>query len=371
MKILHVISSLRLGGAEKLLSDLLPRQKKAGHEVAVYTFLCQRTPIMASLEHAGVPIIYANRHEGVYSPTHIIRLRRLMSEYDIVHTHTFSPQLFSAIAHWGLSYPMLITTEHNTFNRRRNIKGFLLMDRWMYKQYARVICISQAVKQQLNRYISETSSCSCVVHNGIDVAKLSQAAPLDLSQIVAISSRTDRFVLMVSAFRWEKDQKTLIKAFMDLPSNYHLLFAGTDLQGLQAECEQLVEKLNLQHRVHFLGVRTDIPNLLKAVDVVVQSTHVDGFCLAAVEGMAAGKPVVVSDVPGIRDIVDGYAVLFPHGNAEALASVIQELCENPDYAATIAARCQQRAKEFDISKMVAGYDALYHEIYDESCLRKN
>jgi len=362
MKILHVITSLRLGGAERLLTELLPRLQQMGHKVAVYSFLGINTPFADQLRRAGIEVIMGPENRSVYNPGHIRILRQLMPLYDIVHTHNSSSQLFAALANIGCDTP-LVTTEHNTTNRKRNHWFLHQIDRWMYRQYRQIICISPAVKQQLNADIPCTINRSIVVYNGIDMSRFEQAQPADLREIIGadIPSQTF-FVIMVAAFRWEKDHATLIKAMTYLPDNLHLLLVGTDHYGLQAKSQQLVESLHLTKRVHFLGERTDVPSLLKAADVVVQSTHVDGFCLAAVEGMASSKPVVVSDVPGIREVVQDYGLIFPHQNAKALSEHILQLYQNDNYSSLTASRCKQHALEFDINRMVSNYNTVYQNI---------
>ena len=164
---------------------------------------------------------------------------------------------------------------------------------------------------------------------------------------------------MVSAFRAQKDQKTLIKAMKELPSDYVLELAGGGEESLIDECKQLVRELQLDGRVEFMGVRTDIPFLLAESDVVVLSSHYEGLSLSSLEGMASGKPFIASDAEGLRDIVGGYGALFPHEDAKVLAQEIQRLCEDETYAQDVAKRCQTRAKMFDIEVMVQKYLQLY------------
>ena len=111
-----------------------------------------------------------------------------------------------------------------------------------------------------------------------------------------------------------------------------------------------------------LGLRTDVPNILKTADVVVMSSHWEGLSLSNIEGMSAGKPFVASDVNGLREVTQGYGLLFPHEDAEALAKIIQQLHEDRQYYQQIAARCYERAKEFDISKMASAYAEVYRQL---------
>ena len=112
----------------------------------------------------------------------------------------------------------------------------------------------------------------------------------------------------------------------------------------------------------FTGVRSDIPNVLKAADVVVMSSHLEGFGLAAVEGMAAGKPVVASDVVGLRDIVKNYGCVFPQGDERRLAEIVERLKNDSNFYKTLAGQCYLRSKDYDISKTIDSYIDVYESI---------
>ena len=121
MKILHVITSLNIGGAEKLMVDLLPRLKQRGVEVELLVFVGNRTMFYDQLEREGVKIAAFAEKGSVYNPLHLIRLYRFLKKnhFDVVHTHNTAPQLFAALVA-VLCSVVLCTTEHNTSNRRRN-----------------------------------------------------------------------------------------------------------------------------------------------------------------------------------------------------------------------------------------------------------
>ena len=126
--------------------------------------------------------------------------------------------------------------------------------------------------------------------------------------------------------------------------------------------ESLVKQLDVADSVKFLGLRTDVPRILKTADVVVMSTHYEGLSLSNIEGMSSGRPFVASDVDGIHEVTDGYGVLAPHEDAEALASVIKKLAEDREYYDEVAVRCYQRARQFDINETVSGYNKIYEQL---------
>ena len=358
MKILHVITSLRTGGAEKLMVDMLPRMNALGVEVDLCVFDGVRTPFYEELEKKGVKIIPFGT--SVYSPLNILRLLKLMRKYDVVHTHNTACQYYAAIA--GLwTKCKKITTEHNTTNRRRQKRGWLFWDRWMYGRYDKVICISKETRENLLHFLYDVNAV-CVnekyvtIYNGIDVANYASS-----NHVSNTGNGHIHVILMVGAFRWEKDQKTIVRALQHLGNEYSVWFVGGGSKELRGECELLAKELGVDDRTLFWGERNDVKDLLLQASVVVQSSHVDGFCLAAVEGMASGKPVVVSDIPGVGDIVGGYGVLFPHEDAQALAREIRKLCEDGGYCKEVVKRCQERARMFDIGVMVERYMDLYQD----------
>ena len=143
MKILHVITSLQMGGAEMLVVNLLPRLHALGHEVGLVVFNGERTMLMERLEAACPSCRIYKLGGSYYNPLYIFKLVRIMRQYDIVHTHNSSPQLYTAIANVSCR-KKLVTTEHNTYNRRRKWKWYIPLDKWMYSRYKRIICISKS-----------------------------------------------------------------------------------------------------------------------------------------------------------------------------------------------------------------------------------
>ena len=354
MKILQVITSLYTGGAEKLISEIAPMLRDKGHQVDVLAFDGTETAFKKALTDKGIKVYSFGKGCNVYNPPFIYRLTKLMKNYDIVHTHNTAPQLFAAIGS-VLCSVVLCTTEHTTSNRRRDWKWYAWIDKWMYSRYRKVICISDSTEQNLRDFIRDSSDKICTILNGINITRYSHAIPVDKS---TISNHPERKVVaMVAGFRYQKDQETLIRAFKNLPEDYELWLVGDGER--RAIIEQCIKDNQLEDRVVLLGIRSDIPSILKSVDLVVQSSHWEGFGLAAVEGMAAGKPVVASDVEGLAQVVEGAGLLFPLGDDKQLADIIKQLIENQTYYQQIASKCIERAQMFDIQKMVDAYNEVY------------
>lgn len=356
MKILHVITSLHTGGAEKLMVDLLPRLKAKGLEVDILLFDGTATHFRKDIEAQGIKVFDLGIGGPVYSPLRLFKLIPYVKRYDVVHTHNTAPQLFAAIAS-HFSSVILCTTEHNTSNRRRKWKWYAIIDRWMYNRYKNIICISKKAEENLRGYIGHSKADICTINNGVDIARYANAIPSEELNKIAPDSRK---IMMVAGFRWEKDQDTLIKAIAMLPEKFHLFLVGDGVR--RVELTALIASEGLSNRVHLLGLRTDVPQLLHAADYVVMSSHFEGLSLSSVEGMSVGKPFLASDVDGLREVVKEAGILFPHKNSKALAYEIMRLEKSPELYNNIADKCVACAQNYDISKMAKKYYQLYTSI---------
>ena len=353
MKILHVITSLRTGGAEKLMVDLLPRLRVLGTDVELLLFDGTRTPFYDELEKTGIKIHHLSIGGNVYNPLNIIRLIKYIRKYDIFHTHNTACQYFVPLAKSLLNAKCkLFTTEHSTNNRRRAHKIFKTIAKFIYNKYTGIISISAKATESLTHFIGQNINVF-TIENGVNITKYSQLNQISLCEL-------DKIITMVAGFREAKDQDTLIRAISLLPDNYKLWLVGDGER--RKILENLVLELKINNRIKFWGIRSDIPQILEKSHVVVLSSHWEGLSLSSIEGMASGRPFIASDVDGLREIVSGYGILFPHQDAEALANEIKSLCENKEKYNQIASACQKRAKQYDINIMAEKYNQLYYNV---------
>lgn len=363
MKILHVITSLGSSGAERLMVDLLPNLKKMGDDVELLLFNGMRVPAdqFEVLEAAGITIHHFSEDWNLRNPTHIYKLTKIIGKYDIVHSHNSTCQLYTALA--SLVTPVtLCTTEHSAYNRRRGKWWFKPIDKWMYSRYSKIICVGEQVKKNLCDYLDSYDDKFITVYNGIDLKRFEDVVPLKRKDL---GIEDDKFIItMVSLFRPPKDQDTLIRSMKILPDKYHLVLVGGGER--QSTLESLTKSLGVEEKVSFVGVRADVPEILQTVDVVVQSSHWEGLSLSSVEAMASGRPIIASDVDGLREVVKGAGLLFEHGNHEQLAARIRELCENPEYYNMIALQCRQRAQCYSIDAMAQGYHNVYMKLMNDN-----
>lgn len=354
-KILLIINSLSIGGAEKLVVDIA---KSNPDKYEVIALRSSSSFLEQTLLDSDVNYRYLSSG-SVYNPLLVFKIMKYLRMYNVVHLHLF-PTLYWIVFAKMLSFSnvKLIFTEHNTHNRRRESKFLQIIDKFIYKKLNYIITISESTENNLRHHLGFNNDNIKTITNGIDLSKFNLNNVKD-NELKFFDD--DAFILIqVSSFTSQKDQKTLINALSHLPQNIKLLLVGEG--PLKVTHELYVEENNLSDRVKFLGIRNDVPELLSHSHISVLSSHFEGFGLVAVEGMAMGKPVIASDVPGLSEVVRGAGLLFEPGNSIDLAHKVNELYENQDFYQEVATNCLDRSKDFNVAEMIKKYENIYSKL---------
>ncbi|WP_406796677.1 MULTISPECIES: glycosyltransferase [Brevibacillus] len=355
MKILQLINSLDYGGAEVLLKDLISQFRELGVIVDVAILQKLDSKLEEELLNNGIKIHYLDQ-KSIYNPLHVASLIKLIKNYDIIHVHLFPSQLWMAISMMiSRCKRTIITTEHSTHNRRR-VSWFRPIDRWMYNRMDSIVCISDGTKHSLVEWLPNLSDKVIVINNGIDVTKFSSAKAKESKiDIIGVDAP---LILSIGRFQPEKDHQTLLKA-VSLVEEAHLLLVGDGV--LLEEMKQLADDLNIKHRVHFLGRRNNVPELIKLADVYVQPSIWEGFGIASLEAMAGGTPVIASKVSGLQELVENAGILFEPGHYEELANKLKIVLNDEDYRQQLSNKGTARSLQFDIKSSALEYVKLYNQ----------
>lgn len=348
MRVLHVISSLEIGGAQRLMSDLLPLQKRMGVDVSLLVLKTEDTDFTKKVLDAGVPITSLNA-TSFRNPLLAIKLRRVIKNYDIVHAHLVHALYLCSIAARGLDVE-LVYTEHSTSNNRRGKTFMQSIEKWIYGRYEKLISISEQTQTALQGWLQSSDSRFVVIHNGVDTKVFSSIH----------REKIPNSLIMVSRFASSKDQETVIRAMKMLNEDVTVRFVG-DGENLE-HCKQVAKEIGVGNRVSFLGARSDVANLVDESYIGIQSSNWEGFGLTAVEMMAAGLPVIATDVDGLKQVVEGAGVLFPVGDAVALAQHIKHILNDKRYYDSLSEASKKRAEKYDISMTAQQYINCYKQI---------
>jgi glycosyltransferase involved in cell wall biosynthesis len=204
-----------------------------------------------------------------------------------------------------------------------------------------------------------------VVYHGIDYQKYSQTNTTDLKSQLGLAQ--DNLVIgFVGRLNVQKGIKYLLDGFKliaEISRNVHLVIAGTgELEGM---IKEFVSKFNLENRIHLLGFRKDIQDLMKTFDIFLLPSLWEGFGIVLIEAMAAGNPIVATNTSSIPEIVeDGRnGILVPPENAEAICDVLVKLISEPELRIKFGKEGQKIVREkFTIERMINDYENIFDEI---------
>ena len=362
LKVLQVINSLGPGGAEKLVVDTIKIYRERNLHVDIFLLDNKEYPLRKILEETpGVKILSSKTKLSVYNPLQIYYLNKYLKNYDIVHVHLF-PSLYWVYFASLFSFKKvkLIFTEHNTTNRRRDHAILNFFDKLAYKKYSKIVTISNAVHENLKQYLGKKYNLF-KIYNGIDLEEIHLAKPYSKKKFDL--TENDVMLIQVSSFTPQKDQETLIKALALLDGKFHLFLVGVGTT--MEKCQQLARELKVDKRLHFLGMRRDVPSLLKTADIVLLISHFEGLSLSSVEGLASGKPFIASDVPGLTEVVENGGILVPHQNAKQLKNKIFQITEDKALLQKTVESSLRKSKNYDVHLMVENYLNLYNSIIED------
>ncbi|MAT90301.1 MAG: hypothetical protein CMC35_06370 [Flavobacteriaceae bacterium] len=371
MKIIHLIISLGKGGAEKLLVDNLPIYKKMGHDVTVVQLssMLESEEYVEELKKNDIPL-YSLSSGSFRNPLLIVRLRSYLKKNncDVLHVHLFPPLYWASLATLGLKdKPKLIFTEHSSSNERNTKKIFKPLERFIYSRYDAVIAITERVNEKLLEWLDMPSKIK-LIHNGVDIERFNSALPHKPEYFKEHfgTPLTSFKVIMVSRFSYPKDPITLIEAISLLPETVHLFFVGDG--ELLNDAKIKVEELQLGNRIHFLGFRMDIPELMKGSDLNVLSSLHEGMSGVTLEALASNTAFLGSASPGIQELVPDKRYLFETCNSVDLSKKIIKLFKNPDFKDELASEGYKFVKNYSVHKMIQSHLDLYNLLLKDDML---
>lgn len=335
-----MLCDLSGGGAERLVLGLC-RAGLVEQAVATVQGGGVLEPAFAA---AGVPVWQGGRRPGTAGAATAWRLARHVRGVDLVHTHLFAGDAFGRVAGFVAGVPV-VTTEHNVNRDER--AHHRLVKRALAPVARRVAYVSEAARAHAEAGEGIRHPGACVVPNGVDLARFRPAVPGPGTRLLAVGRDVP-----------QKGFDVLLRA---LPDGVTLRIAGRSTRrGTQRVGGATVE---------WLGEREDVPELLAASDLLVVPSRWEGFGLAAVEGMAAGVPVVASAVDGLVEVLGDAGVLVPPESPTALRAALERLIADPAQRAQRGAAGLARARRFSLERCAERYRALYAEVLQEAAGR--
>jgi sugar transferase (PEP-CTERM/EpsH1 system associated) len=358
LHICHIVLSLEPGGLENgvvnVVSGLDPREFRSS------VCCLQRVGAFADRLGAGVAVTGMDLKPGNH-PWMAVRIARLLRAWhaDIVHTRNAESFFYGVVAARLAGVRAVIHSEHGREFPEKPLRAWL--QRRLLRNVDFAFTVSRQLKSDLERELRVPASRFEVLYNGVDVGRFQCQRAHDL----APDSSHTPLIASVGRLVPVKNYALLLHAVARLANALpcRLLLIGEGPE--RAALERLAAQLGLERRVAFPGHRDDVAQLLAEVDIFVLPSLSEGLSNTLLEAMAAGLPVVASDVGGNRELIEPErsGLLFPSGDVAALTAHLERLLGSGELRARLGEAAALRARtEFSMQAMLARYSELYRRV---------
>jgi len=364
MRILYVLTSLGMGGAEKLTLALAESMQKRGHTAALLVL----RPRLVEEWPTGLEPVHLNMRRSGLSFLLGLRLARQFAtkfQPDLIHSHSFHANFFARMLKIFVPRPAVISTVHNVYEGDvLRMMAYRLTD----SLSRQTVAVSDAAAERFIALKAVPARKCRVLVNGINTGEFAPdanvRAPMRAKMGIAPEPGGEFIWLASGRISPAKDYPNLLRAFARVRANRpdaRLWIAGDIAGPLFPDLEGLTTKLNLNGSVRWLGLRRDMPAILDAADAFVSASAWEGMPLAVGEAMAMEKPVVATDVGGVRQLVGDAGIVVPAHDPDALAEAMLNMMGQGREERRALGRAARRRIEdqFSIDAAADRWEALY------------
>jgi glycosyltransferase involved in cell wall biosynthesis len=372
--ILFVIDNLQFGGGERVFAQVISRLPQNRYEILLSAHPNEQLPQAVRPRVEFFPLDFSKRHSFSLIP----RLSEIIKRNDIKIVHgqgaraEFYARLASRLA-GNSKYVSTIAMPVEGFDVgpfRKRI--YTLFDRLSERFVDRFLVVSDALREAMIRGHGIPAEKVTRIYNGIEVEHYSPQEENGLREGIRREFNVGEDTIVIGAIGrlvWQKGFDYLISALPELlkrlPRTKILLVGDGPLRG---ELEVLAEKLKVEEHLIFTGFRSDIRDILSAIDVLVVPSLLEGFPMITLEGMAMAKPIIATRIDGVTEqIVDGVSgILIPSRDPDAIAQAVVRLSTEKELAQILGSEGRRRVEnEFTVEKMVSETEKVYQSLYEQ------
>ena len=380
-RVAFCITELQLGGAERCLVELATRLDRSRFLPAVISLAplpsAGHDRLVGQLHAAAIEVRSLGVATTAQLPQAIARLRRELSAWrpDLIQSFLFHANVVAGLAAPAAGGAPLVTGIRVADRHRWRY----WVERWATRRAVEHVCVSDDVKRFAAEQMKLPENKLEVISNGIDVPVYSSARPRQPAQLGLPEDA--RLLIYIGRLDAQKRVERVINAFAEIANTHslhHLILAGDG--PLRGNLQHLVQQHALPARIHFLGHRDDVPQLLAASDALLLASDYEGMPNVVLEAMAAGIPVVCRDVEGSEALLgaaEGGQLVrradFPTENSwqHAFGDRLSELIADSAVRKTLGRANRRRAtEEFGWNLMVAAYQQLYEQLLGQAAARR-
>lgn len=374
--VVHVVVTYRFAGTERIVLDLLERAGEEGWRLGVVippgaaldAFAAEATSLGATVARIGP--LFESERQPAHNAVEIARFLRRM-DATVTHFHyPWAPTCFEAVlAAWAVRCPVRLRTEHNPIveplpgKQRAKLR---VLDRLVH----RIVCVSSKNGERHVRNGGRPRSKIEVIPNGVTsaIAFPAQGSVEEIRRRVGLPQGVP-LAVMVGALEERKGILDFVRTAARVGARSPVEFVVLGEGELRGSAEALARELGVAERVHFLGRRRDVRDVLRACDLYVQPSHYEGLSIAMLEALDVGLPMVSTEVDGVSDVfaqdADG-ALVCPVGDIDGLADRVVTLAGDSELRRRLGSRAQERVRSaFTVRRMCDDYMELYERLLTE------
>jgi glycosyltransferase involved in cell wall biosynthesis len=385
IRLFIIISSFAVegpeGGIERFGVELARRLDRSQFDITLCGLwrydLDHETGWMHRLSDGGIQVVTTAPWTGVRRHDAQVSLRFLRDYFkghqaDIVNSHTHFAHLATVLTRRRSGAKATLRTVHNEREWYRQPRLGTILNNLVFPwAFDAEVGVSQKVVDALNRrpFARLLGKRAQVAYNAIDHSRFAGVEVDPAAKRRALNLDLDQPVIgSVGRFTEQKGYRYFLEAarlIVDWYPGCQFVLIGTG--ELLPQMEALAAKADLADNVHFLGLRTDVEEILPAMDVFVSSSLWEGLPTVILEAMAAGVAVVATEVSGSIELVkDGVTgLLVPPAKPTAIADAVRELLQNPERAEKLSAAARQWSQRFSIEGVAAQYQEIYVNLWSE------
>jgi glycosyltransferase involved in cell wall biosynthesis len=362
MRILHTEWSDGWGGQERRIIAEMAGMARRGHHIVLATRPHAKIAAKAREANIGVIELPFSRRTDLGS---ILRLARYLKRerIDVANTHSGVDSWIGGLAAKLAGTPVLVRTRHLNLPLKRNLLNFVhyLPDR--------IITCGEGMRRHLAEGCGFPPGQLVSIPTGIDFAAFSPRKSRDAVREELRLREGDFVVLMVGIIRGVKRHEIALKATKQLLAavpRAQLVLAGEG--PMQPDMERLARELGIADRVHFLGHRDDVPDLMAAADVLLLTSRSEGVPQAVTQALGLGLPVVATKVGGVPELIEHErtGLLIPPENPEAAAEALTRIAQDRDWAAKLGTAGREHVlAHFSLEAMLDHTEQLFVELLEQ------
>lgn len=352
-----------VGGAEEMVLNLVRRLPERFEPMVCC--IHEAGPIGEEIRKTGTPVDVLGLNPGLLRLFDVGRIRSYLrhAQPHIVHTFLLTASVYGRLAAILARIPIVIGTEVNIYERKR--RRHAIAERLLMAGTDRVVVSAASVRDFYIEQVHADPAKVDVIYNAVDFSQTESTRTRDDMRGALGVPADARVAGVIARLTEQKGHRFLFEALAATPAlaDVHVLVIGGG--ELRDDLVRRAESLGLSQRVHFLGARRDLGNLLGAMDVFVMPSLWEGLPLSLVLAMGARLPVVATAVAGIPEVVDDgrTGLLVPPGDAVALGAALTLAFNDPPRRARMGHDARASVlPRFGVDKYVASVAELYDEL---------